>query len=645
MEDTWIVSPRPMPASVTSELAALGLRGTRLQSIDDLWPRLDSNAGLIVVVTEDEDAVSDVQRLRKLNPGVEILLLCEDAVLGNVKSSLFSAPGIGKHTRCSRLERDPTQAVVSSARRVAARRASAQNLNVANAQLRGTRLEHRVVQALGDVLDQAPIGVVTIDRDGQVVTWNGAAEVISGRTTRQALAQFANELVPMHREGAVGAASQEVEMRDSNGRQRRIWFKTVALSTAVVSEVRVLYFDDVTERRNLERQMQEAQKLDSLGMLAGGVAHDFNNYLTGILGNVELAQLEVDASSPAVDHLELAGQGIAQCADLCRQLLSYAGKGNVALKPTDVGALVTRLVKLFEVSLPHGVKLQLAVPPAPAVVEADATQLRQLVLNLISNATHAVADSRGSVHVDVDVVDWAREGLDRALLGSDLEEGRYVTLTVSDTGKGMPPEVLQRIFEPFFTTKESGRGLGLAAVLGIVRGHGGALLVDSGVDRGTRFDVLLPTSGGTEHELRGGAQTGGAPGARTVLVVDDEEAVRRVTLSMLRKQGMRCLEASEGVHGLEVFAQYRDEIDVVVLDVIMPEMDGPTLLRRLRALEPNLPAVFISGFADGLISSTDDEAGPQGAVEFVSKPFGSTQLISAIRLVTAGHVPRGQSVH
>ncbi|MCD6326570.1 histidine kinase, partial [bacterium] len=249
---------------------------------------------------------------------------------------------------------------------------------------------------------------------------------------------------------------------------------------------------DVTERRRLESQMQHAQKLKSLGVLAGGIAHDFNNLLMTILGNADLAMSDLLPSSPARQNIGEVLKASRRAADLCKQMLAYSGKGKFIVRPLDLSVTAKEMSELLRISLSKKATLSFNFSPELPFVMADATQIRQIIMNLVTNASEAIGDQIGAIRLSTDFLECDRSFLDEAYLAADIPEGLYVTLEVSDTGKGMDKETLDKIFDPFFTTKFTGRGLGLAAVLGIVRGHKGTLSVHSGKGRGTTFKILLP---------------------------------------------------------------------------------------------------------------------------------------------------------
>ncbi|MCA9712422.1 MAG: response regulator, partial [Myxococcales bacterium] len=352
------------------------------------------------------------------------------------------------------------------------------------------------------------------------------------------------------------------------------------------------------ERRRLEAKVEHAQKLESLGVLAGGIAHDFNNLLVGILGNARLARDELPPTSPVQELLggvELAAQ---RAADLCNQLLAYSGKGTFVVEPVDLDAVVEQMRELLEMAVSKSATLRQHRGAQRPVVLADATQLRQVVMNMIMNASDALGGRQGVVELRTGVVDCDRAALDRARLGDGLAEGRYAFVEVSDTGCGMDPATVAKIFDPFYTTKFAGRGLGLAAVLGIVRSHHGAIDIASEAGRGTTFRVLLPYADAAVRAPQPTPAPGEWAGTGTVLLVDDDDVVRTVGQRMIERCGLQVLTARNGVDGLQVFEAHQAQIACVVLDLTMPVMGGGPMLRQLHRIDPGLPVVLCSGYSE-----------------------------------------------
>ncbi len=394
-------------------------------------------------------------------------------------------------------------------------------------------------------------------------------------------------------------------------------------------------FTDVTarrkaeeERRRLELQIQQTQKLESLGVLAGGIAHDFNNLLTGILGNASLALLDIPDGTAAFDSLKQIERSAQRAADLCRQLLAYSGRGRFAVEPVDLSMLVEEMGNLLQLSISKKAVLKYDLARNLPAILADATQIRQIVMNLIVNASEAIGDRSGVIAVTTGAMICDAHYLKSVYLNESLLEGLYVYLEVSDTGMGMTPDVMARIFDPFFTTKFTGRGLGLSALLGIVRAHKGTVKVYSEPGKGSTFKVLFPAASehsvahGTEsaneafHELKG-----------TALVVDDDETIRSLARRALERAGMQVLTAADGREGVMLFKKFADVIDVVLLDMTMPGLNGEEAYREMRLCRPGVRVILSSGYTEA--DATSRFAG-KGLAGFIQKPYRQSELLVKI---------------
>jgi PAS domain S-box-containing protein len=393
---------------------------------------------------------------------------------------------------------------------------------------------------------------------------------------------------------------------------------------------------DITDRKaaeehklQYERRLLESQKLESLGVLAGGIAHDFNNILTAILGNANLASLELSDDHPIRPQLRQIELASRRASDLCAQMLAYAGKAAFITSPVNLTALVRDTAALLEATVGRRVRLELSTADKLPSVLGDATQLRQIVMNLVINAADAIGDrTDGTVEVRTFSRELAPEFFATAVQSPARPAGTYVGLEVTDNGSGMNPGILKRIFEPFFTTKFSGRGLGLAAVLGIVQSHRGALFVESTPGKGTVFRLFLPASNEAARETTQTA--GGRPPALagTVLVVDDEPAVRLVAIKALRAAGLQVIEAEDGQSALEIYRQRNTRIDLALLDLTMPGLSGEETLRQLRVLAPTLPVIVMSGYSEG---ETMGRCASLGVSGYLAKPFEVSDLVTRLR--------------
>jgi PAS domain S-box-containing protein len=387
------------------------------------------------------------------------------------------------------------------------------------------------------------------------------------------------------------------------------------------------------EREQLDRKMQETQKLESLGVLAGGIAHDFNNLLTSILGNASIAAMDLPPGSPVNECIEQITEASMRAADLCKQMLAYSGRGRFIVQKLDLGQLVEQTAQMLQISISKKAVLRFRLEKGLPPVEVDATQIRQVIMNLVINASEAIGEQSGVISISTGLTRVDRNYLHGTLIDADLPAGDYVFLEVSDTGCGMSAETRAKIFDPFFTTKFTGRGLGLAAVLGIVRGHKGAMKVYSEVGRGTTFKLLFPAASGvTEASAKSPAASPAWRGEGSVLVVDDEETMRTTIARMLPKIGLEAVLVSDGREAVEVFRAHPGRFALVLLDLTMPHMDGEQTFTELRRIRPDVRVVLMSGFnaQEALVRFTG-----KGLASFLQKPFTIDELRSVLRSVMA----------
>jgi len=382
------------------------------------------------------------------------------------------------------------------------------------------------------------------------------------------------------------------------------------------------------EQAKLDRKIQDAQKMESLAVLAGGIAHDFNNLLVGILGGADLALLSLPATSPACEHLEIIRESAVRASELSKQMLAYSGKGQFLLKKVSLSDVLRDTAHLLEVSVSKRAALKYDLEKNLPLVEVDVTQIRQLTMNLVTNASEAIGDEPGVITIVTGAALCSEAYLKECYGDWELTAGRYVYLEISDNGCGIEAAAKGRIFEPFFTTKFTGRGLGLAAVIGIVRGHRGAVRVYSEPGRGTSIKVLLPAER-TDQSQREAAVENQHPARRDtlVLVVDDDETVRIVTGAILERAGYRVVMASDGRDAVDIFTRRQHEIALVLLDMTMPVMGGEEAFRELRQINPRVQVILSSGYNEQ--DATNRFVG-KGLAGFVQKPFDAKTLLSKL---------------
>jgi PAS domain S-box-containing protein len=396
---------------------------------------------------------------------------------------------------------------------------------------------------------------------------------------------------------------------------------------------------DITERKRMDQQLWHTQKLESIGLLAGGVAHDFNNLLMGILGNASLAMDSLGDAEKTRPMLQDVVRASERAAELTRQLLAYAGKGRFVAGPVDLSSLIHDLVPLIQSSIPRKVRLMLDLEHDLPAIRADKTQIEQLVMNLIINAGEAIQDEAGSVFVTTGIR-RARAGDLSAFLTEHKEEGTYVVLQVRDTGSGMDEETVKRIFDPFFSTKFLGRGLGLSAALGIVRGHKGALKVTSAPAQGTSFEVLFPATAEAVAPAAPPQQAVPVQGRGTILVVEDEEVVSNLLQEALTRAGYEVLLAGNGEEALRIFPRHASRISLVLLDLVMPVMSGEEALPHLLTMKPGVPVIVSSGQDERECIRKLQESRVAG---FLQKPYKPALLVEKVHAILEGVAVKRQA--
>ncbi len=391
------------------------------------------------------------------------------------------------------------------------------------------------------------------------------------------------------------------------------------------------------ERLKLEKQLLHTQKLESLGVLAGGIAHDFNNILTAIIGNAELALMRLSQESPVIENLQRIESAAARAADLAKQMLAYSGKGRFVIEELDLNRLIEEMGHMLEVSTSKKALLRYNFHQSLPAITADATQIRQIVMNLVINASEAIGEKSGVIAITTGCQECDSPIRNEAWLAEPVQEGMYVFLEINDTGCGMDKETLARIFDPFFTTKFTGRGLGMAAVLGIVRGHKGAIKVYSEVGKGTTFKIMFPASLQIAETATAANDTGKHwRGSGKVLLVDDEETIRSLGSEMLRKLGYEVITAGDGRQALDIYRQ-RDDISLVLLDLTMPHMDGEQCFRELRELNPQVRVIMTSGFNEQEV--TQKFVG-KGLAGFIQKPYNLSTMRAVLMAHDSGLLPK-----
>lgn len=492
-------------------------------------------------------------------------------------------------------------------------------------------------------------GVVIQDRNGRILTCNHSAEQILGLTVDQMAGR--SSLDPhwqaIHEDGSpfpgsthpamltlqTGQPHHNVIMGVHKPDDTLTWISVNSQPLFQPGEATpyavVASFSDITEQRRTKEAMHHTQKLESLGILAGGVAHDFNNLLAGIVTQSSLALLKSPPDSPIRKNLEDVLAVAERATDLTRQLLAYSGKGEFQLTAVNLNDLVQQNQKLLDAALPKNIILQYSLMPHLPLITAEAGQIQQVAMNLILNAAEAYEEQAGVVKVFTDTLYIEENDTHWGSFTEAPSTGHYVSLVVVDRGKGIDAATLSRIFDPFFTTKFTGRGLGLAAVQGIVKGHSGAIRVFSQVGQGTTFQVLFPVRT-APLDTESPTQFITTQQQGFILLVDDERSVRQAIAEILQLNGHQVLTAENGQEGVRLFQQQAEQISLVLLDLTMPVMGGREALAELRQLQPNLPAILLSGYdeKDTITTLTGTEF-----TRFLKKPFKINALLAVVQEV------------
>jgi two-component system cell cycle sensor histidine kinase/response regulator CckA len=503
---------------------------------------------------------------------------------------------------------------------------------------------------LDALVTSAMDAIVSLDGEQRVALFNPAAEKMFRCTAADALGQdFSHFIAPPHRERG---RDQILEFMASGLASRRIgavgelsgvratgeeFPLEVSMSQCTVEKrlLLTLILRDSTERSRAEderlkflAQIQQTQKLESLGVLAGGIAHDFNNLLMAVLGHADLALDALPASSDAREDLAEIRRAAQRATELCKQMLAYSGKGRFVIQAVEIQKVVEEMLHMLRVSISKNAILKLNFAVNIPSIDADASQLRQVIMNLVVNASEAIGDRSGVITISTGAMDCDRTYLSESWLDEQLPEGMYVCIEVADTGAGMDAETRSRIFDPFFTTKFTGRGLGLAAVLGIVRGHRGAIKVCSEPGRGSTFKVLFPASQRAEVREEGSAVRGIYEGKGTVLLVDDDESVRAVGRKMLERIGFSVVTASDGAEAIARFRERADDITCAIVDLTMPHVDGAETFRELRRMRPGVRVILSSGYNEQDVTQRFVGKGLAG---FIQKPYQLSTLVAVLK--------------
>ena len=509
------------------------------------------------------------------------------------------------------------------------------------------------------ILSNIDIGVVVVDMKGRALHTNDALVRILGFKDKSELPLHAsifedlfqflsyperNEIPldkwPLRKlfRGETVNKERCIIYHRTTGRQRIVEHYGTAIHNAKGDpELQLLMMTDISEQIEREKQgklmqerMEQTQRLESLGVLAGGIAHDFNNLLMAILGHADIASLKLSEHSPVSENLSNIKTASLRATDLCTQLLAYSGQGWIEEKAFSINTLVSEMAQMLKTSISKNCALNLNLQDQLPLTVGDSSQMRQIVMNFVINASDAIGDHSGTINVSTDSMICPQHYFTGDFVIKPENFGSFVTLEVSDNGHGMDKETLGRIFEPFFTTKFTGRGLGLSAVLGILQSHGAGLRVDSEPESGTTFTVFFPINHNHSKDAPEGFEKSNT--TRThfsgrALLVDDEEIVRSVCSSQLEMLGIEVLVARNGMEGVEVYREKQATIDLVILDLTMPKMDGEKTFTILRQVNPEVKVILASGYAEQELTARFGDEKPSG---YLRKPYTIEQLSSVL---------------
>ncbi len=489
------------------------------------------------------------------------------------------------------------------------------------------REEQRKLSALLTALvESSADAIFSKNLAGIIQSWNLGASQIFGYTAEEAIGKPGDLLIPLDR------LSEEAEIAERIGHDDRVThFETVRVRkdgraipvSLTVSPIRDEFGKtmgashiarDISEQKELEQQLRQSQKLESLGVLAGGLAHDFNNLLTGIMGNASLAASELEDTEALRERIQEVLTASERAAQLVRQMLAYAGKGQFVLERLNLSVPIQEIVALLRTSISRSVELDLQLDPELPLVDADRAQIQQVVMNLAINGAEAIGDRPGTLTI--------------ATCSREVNGELQVVLQVTDTGSGMDEHTRARIFDPFYTTKFTGRGLGLAAVMGIIRTHHASISVESAPGKGSRFEVVFPASTGGPGPVEHAEPRGEVRGFGNVLVVDDEELIRSMAQFTLEHCGYSVQLACDGKSAVEAFAAKPDDFAAVLMDLTMPIMNGEDALRHIRKIRPDVPVVLSSGYSEMEAVQRFREDGLSG---YLQKPYTATALARRIK--------------
>ena len=512
---------------------------------------------------------------------------------------------------------------------------------------------------LAAIVRNSSDGILTEKPDGQITSWNEGATQILQYSKEEIIGQNIRMIIPNSLQAEKDTIFQRIDsgkiLTDFQTKRRRKDGQIIDVSISVFPvfnsqnnkvEYIASIMRDISENKRIQSKLQKADKLESLGVMARGIAHDFNNLLTGILANVSLALPESTSNAIIKESLLEIEDSTKQAADLCRQMLAYAGKTDSTLSHVNLKELTNNAITFITHSLRKNINVETLLPRETYFIKADAVQVQQVIVNLILNASEAFGHHEGDIELRLRKIDFNDPLIQEMDEGFKLKEGPHAALEIKDNGCGIRKEDLTKIFDPFFTTKFTGRGLGLPAIRGVLTAHNGALHVYSKLNIGSTFTVILPleeppsnpsvlkenkaTSSDTPSAQNGKTLSSKSGQKNKCLIVDDQECIRRALSRLLKKNGYQeVFIASSGETGFEMFKEHQDDIDFVIVDLIMPGWNGAQTLSAIKNLNPNVPVVIMSGCIEDQVNETlKNGESPEG---FLQKPFDEKGLLNCLK--------------
>lgn len=503
-----------------------------------------------------------------------------------------------------------------------------------------------------NIIEKSLDGILLVDEMGTIIEWNRGQENIYGTKSPMVMGkkiwdvQFQHEPKEKKDEEKyekINAMWQSFFKTGINPFQNKLQVSKIEKSDGKLRDIQQLYFPietdkglmmacttrDITSELMMEKQFSQSQKMEAMGTLAGGIAHDFNNILAGIVGYTQLAVRKLDKKSPVQKYLDQVLTASERATELVKQILTFSRSEKKEKEPVQLCLIVKEAVKLIRSSLPAGIEIESRIEDDRSYILADPTQLHQVIMNLCTNAAHAMKDTGGVMEVRLRI-ETVESGIYK-----ELEPGPHLRLSISDTGHGIKPELMDKIFEPFFTTKGAGEGtgMGLAVVHGIVKSHNGNISVYSKIGQGTTFSILFPITVEVIQKHREQEET--IPrGQERILLVEDEATLAEAEKTLLEELGYKVTAISNGVAALELFHKVPDRFDIIITNYSMPRMTGVELIRYIREINAHIPVIICTGFSKVV---TPSEAKSLGIGDIISKPIGLALLAKSIRKLLPGN--------